>query len=480
MRRRPASHPRRLAPLALALALAGCATGPDYVRPALELPERFALTDPAARPIPSGQRWWALYADPVLDRLIDEALAHNTDAQVAAARVLEARALAGVADTDRYPVVGANLGGRRSQSSRETATAFPAGQPRVSNNFRATLDVSWELDFWGKYRRASEAARADLLAEEAARDGVRLAVTAELARQYFALLAADAQLATIDRVFASRDETLRLTRQRVDAGVSSDYDLRLAEAELASARSQRAGLQRDQETLESAIAILLGRSPRAALEGRIERTAQSGQSVETGLPPPVIPAGLPSELLSRRPDLREAEQRLVAANARIGAAKAEYFPAVTLTGFLGSESAELSNLFTGPAGIFQFALGLAQPIFNAGRLGFTTAAAEARRDQALAGYRRAVANAFGDVRNALAAQRAAHETREAESARARSLRQALGLAEQRYEAGIASRLEILDAERGYLAAELGRLDAERAGRAAVADLVRALGGGWEN
>lgn len=477
MRRRPSWPPRRLAPLALALALAGCATGPDYVRPGFELPERFAVTDAAARPIPSGQRWWALYADPVLDRLIDEALTHNADAQAAAARVLEARALAGVADTDRYPAVGANLGGSRSQISRETVTALPAGQPRLSNNFRATLDVSWDLDFWGKYRRASEAARADLLAEEAARDGVRLAVTAELARQYFALLAADAQLATIDRVFASRDETLRLTRQRVDAGVSSDYDLRLAEAELASARSQRAGLQRDRETLESAIAILLGRSPRAALEGRIERTAQSG---ETGLPPPVIPAGLPSELLSRRPDLREAEQRLVAANARIGAAKAEYFPAVTLTGFLGSESAELSNLFTGPAGIFQFALGLAQPIFNAGRLGFTTAAAEARRDQALAGYRRAVANAFGDVRNALAAQRAAHETREAESARARSLRQALGLAEQRYEAGVASRLEILDAERGYLAAELGRLDAERAGRAAVADLVRALGGGWEN
>jgi multidrug efflux system outer membrane protein len=477
-RRLARSVTRALAPLAAALALAGCATGPDYARPALDLPDAWAAAGgEAARPAPPTARWWTLYADPVLDRLVDEAFEHGADARIAAARVLEARARAGITDADRYPVVGANLGADRTRSSREATFPLPAGTPVVNNTYRATLDVAWEIDLWGKYRRASEAAAAEVFAAEAARDGVRLALAAEVAQQYFALLALDAQVATLDKVLAGRAETVSLMRQRLEAGIASELELRQAEAEVASARSQRAELQRAREAREAGLAVLLGRSPRAVMDGAVARAAP--RQVAATADAPMAPSGLPSDLLLRRPDLREAEQRLVAANARIGAARAEYFPAVSLTGFVGSESADFGKLFSGPAGVFQFALGLAQPIFNAGRLGYLTAASEAVRDQALAGYRRAVANAFADVRNALAAQRAAHETVAAESARAVAQRAALALADQRYQAGLAGRLETLDAERGYLAAELARLDAERAGRAALADLVKALGGGWD-
>jgi multidrug efflux system outer membrane protein len=337
--------------------------------------------------------------------------------------------------------------------------------------------VAWEIDLWGKYRRASEAARAEVFVAEAARDGVHLTLAAEVAQQYFALRALDAQATTVEQVLAGRSETVSLMHQRLDAGVASELELRQAEAEVASARSQLAELRRAREAREAGLAVLLGRSPRAVMDGAVARPApqQAAATDDT----PMVPPGLPSDLLLRRPDLREAEQRLVAANARIGAARAEYFPSVSLTGFVGSESSDFGKLFSGPAGLFQFALGLAQPIFNAGRLRYTTAASEAVRDQALTGYRRAVANAFADVRTALAAQRAARETVAAESERATALRQAFALADQRYQAGLASRLETLDAERGYLAAELARLDAERAGRAAVADLVKALGGGWD-
>ncbi len=467
---------RTLPALAAALILAGCATGPDYARPEFELPESWsAAAAPEARPARVPERWWTLYGDPALDRLVDEALAQGADTQIAAARVLEARARAGIADADRYPAAGLNVGANRTQSSRETAFT-PPGVPRVTNAHRATLDVAWELDLWGKYRRASEAAHAEAFAAEAAREAVRLALAAEVAQRYFALLALDAQVQTVRQVLATRAETVELMRQRLDAGIASELDLRQSEAEVASARSQLADLERAREAQEAALAVLLGRSPRAAMQGAVARTAPEATARIDDAP--MVPAGLPSDLLLRRPDLLEAEQRLVAANARIGAARAEYFPAVSLTGYVGSESEQLARLFTGPAGVFQFAMGLAQPIFNAGRLGYATAAAEAQRDQALAEYRRAVANAFADVRTALAAQRAARETALAESERAEALRAALRLAEQRYEAGLSGRLETLDAERGYLAAELARLDAVRAGRAAIADLVKALGGGW--
>ncbi|MBW7900775.1 MAG: efflux transporter outer membrane subunit [Rhodocyclaceae bacterium] len=467
----------RLAPLAAALLLAGCAVGPDYARPELDLPQTWPLRATAAPEAATsadraGERWWALYADPTLDRLIDEALAHNADARVAAARVLEARAQAGIADADLYPSISAGLSGSRSQSTLRGAMPAAAGQPRIQNSYRGTLDVAYEVDFWGKYRRASEAARADLLAAGSAREAVLLTLTAQVAQQYFALLAADAQEGVARRTLASREETRALFSRQVAAGIAAEYDLHQIDADAADARARLAELTEARDRHESALALLLGRAPRAVMLDSPERGAP------TALPAPAVPAGLPAALLLRRPDLQEAEQRLIAANARIGAARAQYFPSVGLTAYLGSESTAFSDLFSGPAGIFQFAAAITQPIWDAGRIGFGVDAAEARREQALAQYRQAVAAAFKDVRDALAAQRAAGERLTAETARAEALGKALTQARQRYDAGIAGRLDVLDVERNLLAVELARIDSERARRAALADLFKALGGGW--
>lgn len=468
-----------LTPLFTALLLAGCAVGPDYQRPDLELPRDWRPTHASGaeagavrRTDSAGERWWSLYADPVLDRLIDEALRYNADAAVAAARVLEARALAGLTDADLYPTISAGLSGDRTKNTLKGSFPRPADLPRTQNSYRATLDASYEVDLWGKYRRASEAARADLFAAESAREALHLSLTAQVAQQYFALLAADAQEAVAQRTLATRGETLDLFARRLEAGVLSEYDLHQAEAEQAATRSQLAALTQARERSESALALLLGRSPRAVMDGQIER----------GTPPPVsdlvVPSGLPSDLLLRRPDLKEAEQKLVAANARIGAARAQYFPSIGLTAYLGGESVAFGSLFSGPAGIFQFAAAITQPIWNAGRIGASVDVSQARRDQALAEYRKAVASAFKDVRDTLAAQNAARETLAAETARSAALEKALKQAQLRFAAGIAGRLDVLDVERNLLAAELARIDSERARKAALADIFKAVGGGW--
>lgn len=471
MNRKPPAR-RLLLSLPLALALAGCTVGPDYKQPEMELPTAWSAAPSGAQAADrAGERWWSLYRDPVLDKLMDEALAHNADLQVALARVQEARALAGIADAERYPSVTGNFTRGRTQVSEEVFP-LPPGFPRTLNDYRATLDVSWEIDLWGRYRRSNEAARADLLAAGWARRGVRLSLTSQVARQYFALIAADAQEATARRTLASRNETLALFRKRLEVGSISEYDLRQTEAEAASARSQLAALVQARDFDESALALLLGRSPRQVMAGNPERGTPAALTEIT------VPAGLPSDLLLRRPDLQEAEQRLVAANARIGVARAQYFPALRLTGYVGSESITLGDLFTGPTSIYRVAAGIAQPIWNAGEIGYSVEASEARRDQALAQYRQAIAAAFKDVRGALAAQAAAAETLAAESARAEALEKGLKQAQVRFDAGLSSRLDVLDVERNLLQAELSRIDAERARKAALADLFKALGGGW--
>lgn len=466
----------------LALILAGCAVGPDYRRPALELPQQWrgaeATSAASTRSADSaGDRWWSLYADPQLDRLVDEALAHNADAAVATARVLEVRAQATSIDADRYPAITAGLSGNRTKSST-LGTAPISGLPRTQSDYRATLDASYEVDLWGKYSRASESARADLFAAESARESVRLSLTAEVVRQYFALLAADAQVRVAQRTLESRDETLALFAQRVDAGTLAEFTLSQAQAEAAQTRSQLAALQQAQDRSESALALLLGRSPRAIIEQRVERGAPGTAEQIDASAELVIPAGLPSELLLRRPDLREAEARLISSNAQIGAARAQYFPSIGLTAYLGGESTAFSTLFSGPAGIFQFAAGITQPLWNAGRIGAGVDAAQARHEQTQAQYQKAVASAFKDLRDALAAQNAARQTLAAESTRAQALARSLKQARQRFDAGIASQLDVLDVERNLLAAELARIDAERARKAALADLFKALGGGW--
>ncbi len=445
---------------------------PDYKRPAVELPA--AWKESSQDTVKDGN-WWRVYADPVLEKLVEEALARNADLARAAARVDEARALVRQSESYYYPTVDATFGHSRTLSSAATGM-LPPGVERERNNSRAALNVSYEVDLWGRLRATTRAASAELLGSEAARETVRITLAADVAKTYFALRALDAEVAATRRTLGLREGGLGLQRKRFDGGVISEYDYRQLEAEVAAARAQLPPLERDREIQEAALSVLLGRSPKEILENSVPREMGDKSGDESRLLPAVVPAGLPSELLLRRPDLVEAEQRLIAANARVAVARSQMFPSIQLTGFLGSEAQALSALFSGPAGIWQLAALVAQPIFAAGRLESQIDTAKAREVQALAGYQGAIQNAFREVRAALAAQTRSRESFEAESTRFAALTSTLRLAKLRYDNGLASQLEIIDAERNLLAAEIARHEALRAQRAAVADLFKALGG----
>jgi len=450
------------------LLAAGCAAPVKYERPPVELPAQWK--DAAPRFAGDG-RWWRIYEDPSLDSLIAESMNTNSDLVIAAARVDEARALLGESRAGLYPSIDAQGSASRQRVSRETATSF-AGMPREFSNYRGTLNLSYELDLFGRLRSGVAAARAELEASEASREAVRLALAAQVAKSYFSLRSFEQQVDLTKQTLTLREESLALQRKRRDAGVISEFELRQLEAEAAAARAQLPPLEREREREEAALAVLLGRSPAQVFEGQI----RTGSKIQENLTPPVLPSGLPSELLLRRPDLVEAERALAAANARVAVARSEMFPSISLTAALGAESASLSDLFSGPAGLWSIAAAVTQPIFAGGRLEARSEAAQARERAALARYQQAIRAAFGEVRTALVAQTRARESHEAESARADALAETLRLARLRYQAGVASQLDVIDAERGLLAARVARIDALRAQRAAVADLFRALGG----
>lgn len=452
----------------LLLSLSGCAVQKAYEHPAVELPEAWKETAPR---FAADGKWWRIYGDPQLTSLIEEAHAQNADLVIAAARVDEARALIGEAESRFFPTVDARGGAARQQNSQRTAF-LPPGVPREYSAYRGTLNVSYELDLFGRLRAGADAARAALQASEAARDAVRLALAAQVAKSYFTLRALDEQVALTKATLALRENATALQKRRFDGGVISELDFRQLEAEAAAARAQLPPLERDREREAAALSVLLGRSPREIFNERIARQEEGPEILEA----PVVPSGMPSELLLRRPDLVEAERRLAAAHARIAAARAEMFPSIALTAALGSESAALSNLFSAGSGVWQVGLALAQPIFAGGRLEAQTDAARARERAALAQYRKTIQTAFSETRAALAAQSRSRESFEAESARAAALTQTLRLARLRYDNGIASQLEVIDAERGLLDARSARIDALRAYRSAIADLFRALGG----
>ena len=464
--------------LAVVMTLAGCVhLAPDYKRPAIELPAGWAgLAGRSAATL--GAPWWKFYGDVQLDRLVEEALAHNADLQLAVARVDEARALLGETRSGQFPTVDAGLDAQRTQSSLRAPMPLPPGVARETDDYRAAVNVSYEVDLWGRLRDATAAARAELLATDAARETVRIALAAGVVQGYFALRAFDEQLAATQRSLATRTESLALQKMRYENGLISEFEYHQLEAEVLAARAQLPVLERERAAQENALAVLLGRSPRAIYESSVVETA--AQTSATGGEPPVlvVPEGVPSELLLRRPDLIETEHRLIAANARIGVARAAYFPSITLTGFRGSESTELSDLFTGAARASSVAAAVAQPIWNAGRIASQVQAANARERQALAQYQKAIQNAFREVRDAIVAQAKTREQFDAENQRVAALRSTLRLARLRYANGVASQLDVLDAERNLLAAELNRSDALRAQRAAAADLFKALGGGW--
>lgn len=448
--------------------LGGCSTQPTYERPPVELPAAWKASAPR---FAEDGRWWRIYEDLSLEKMIEEAFEQNADLRIAAARVDEARALLGEARSDLFPQVDAQGSASRQRTSRATATSF-AGMPREFSSYRATLDVSYELDLFGRLRAGVAAARAELEASEASREAVRLALAAQVAKSYYALRSFEQQVLLTKETLQLREEALGLQRKRRDAGVISEFDLRQLEAEAAAARAQLPPLEREREREEAALIVLLGRAPAEVLEGNIK----TRESMQDPLAAAVLPSGVPSELLLRRPDLVEAERALAAANARVAVARSEMFPSIALTAALGAESASLSNLFTSSAGLWAVAAAISQPIFAGGRLEARSEAAQARERAALAQYQQAIRAAFGEVRTALVAQARARESYEAESARAAALAETLRLARLRYQSGVASQLDVIDAERGLLAARVARIDALRAQRAAVADLFRALGG----
>jgi multidrug efflux system outer membrane protein len=459
---------RRILPRISLVLLAGCAAGPvRYERPPVELPAQWKESAPR---FAEDGRWWRIYEDAALEQLVEEARKQNADLLIAAARVDEARALLGEAQSFFFPRVDAQGSAARNRISTRTATSFP-GIPREYSDYRATLNLSYDVDLFGRLRAGARAARAELEASEASREAVRLALAAQVAKSYFAMQSFEQQVRLTRETVKLREDALQLQRKRFDAGVISDFELRQLEAETAVVRAQLPPLARERAREEAALSVLLGRTPREVFEGELKIAVAQDK-----LAAAAVPAGLPSELLLRRPDLVEAERHLAAANARIAEARAEMFPSIALTAFLGKESAALSNLFTGPAGIWQLAAAVTQPIFAGGRLEARTEAARARERALVAQYQQAIRNAFGEVRTALAVQARSRESYEAETAREQALTQSLRLARLRYENGVASQLDVIDAERGLLAARIARIDALRAHRAAIADLFRALGG----
>jgi outer membrane protein, multidrug efflux system len=451
----------------LAAQLAGCASpGPaDPPFKADELPS--APTTQAVAPVPAD--WWKRFGDPQIDALVAEALANNRDLARALARIDESRAALRAANADRSPQVNAGLNASRARSSENGA--IPGGG--TGNLFNATVGVSYELDLWSKYSKASAAAREELLATEYARDTLRTALAAQVVQSYATLQSLDAQIGIYQQVLVGQRDSLRLNKLRLDVGEMAELDWRQLEAELLNSELQLPKLERARGEAERALALVLGRSPKALIEQGIQRTVAP-------LPPVAdLPDALPSDLLLRRPDVQAAEARLRAAGARVDVARAAYLPSVRLSAGIGRESTELSKLLDGPSLIWNVVASLTQPIWNGGRLDAQRDAAQARRLQAELDYRDAIATAFKETRDALAAHGEARQSLDTSFKRSDALQRAAQLTRLRFEGGQVSRLLVIEAERLALLARLQAQDERRALIGAQAGVYRVLGGGWQ-
>jgi multidrug efflux system outer membrane protein len=452
---------------AAAVLTSGCLVGPNYARPKLETPATFRGVTPSDTPAVESiadRRWSEIFQDDALNALIVRALAQGYDVQAAAARVLEAQARLGVTRADQYPSVSADAAVLGQRTAR--ALGFTS---RNVGAFALQGSAEWQLDFWGRYRRATEAARAQLLATEWGRRAVVTTVISEVAAGYFRLRMLDLSLDVSHRTLESREESLRLTQVREQGGVTSLVDVRQAEQLVFEARGEIATLEREIEQQENFLSVLAGDNP-----GGIAR----GRTLVEQPQPPSVPAGLPSALLERRPDILAAEQQLVAANAQIGVARSAYFPSIGLTGSGGFESTALTALFAGGNAIWSAAASLTQPIFTAGRTRSQVAVTEAQREQAVLEYQQTVRQAFRDVSDALVGYRKLREFREQQALLHASADDARRLADVRYRGGAASYLEVLDADTRRFNAELGLADAQFQELSGLVSIYRALGGGW--
>lgn len=450
---------------------AACTLGPNYKRPVVTLPETHrgaASATPEAESLADLQ-WFELFRDGQLTELVTTALKQNFELQIAAERILQARAIYGIQRSEQFPTVGASAGGTAVRSPEAGASAVPAGADTSRAYVDAGFSVGWELDVWGRLRRLSEAARAQYLATTEARHGVMTTLVADVTETYLALRALDYELEIARRTRDVANDSIRLTELRRTGGVASALDVRQAEQLLYTATRQIAALEREIAQAENALSLLLGQLP-----GDIPR----GEPLPAFNAPPRVPAGLPSALLERRPDIRQAEQELIAANAQIGAARAEYFPRISLTGFLGVQSRALSNLLSGPAVLATASAGAAAPIFNAGRTRNNVELAEAIQREAVLNYQRVIHAAFRDVADALAAYTKTSQERAEQERLVTALRAATDLSTERYQGGLESYLPVLDAQRNLFQGELALTELRQRELASVVQLYRALGGGW--
>jgi outer membrane protein, multidrug efflux system len=456
------------------LASAGCAVGPDYVRPTTDAPEEYKSGSwKEGRPLdhaPKGD-WWKIYGDGDLNRLQSRATRANQELKAAVARVEQSRAIARTARSEFLPTLNANPGHTRYRLSSEQA---PNSGGVTADNFRMPLDLSYEIDLWGRVRRGFESARADSQASVAAYHNVLLILHADVAQNHFALRALDAEISIVADAIGLRKERVQLVGDRFENGIGDQLDLARAKSELASAEAEAASLGKRRAELENALAILVGENP-----STFKVPAASGDRLARWNPtPPKIPAGLPADLLERRPDVSEAESQLAAANARIGVAKAAFFPALSLTGSSGYVSGELGDLFNWNNRAWSIGPSLSLPIFTGGRNKANLERSEFAYEEAVARYRQKILVAFGEVESSLSGIRFLAEQAAAQDRAVADARRAARIADERYRAGIVSHLEVLDADREALQAERAKAQLTGQRLIASAQLAKALGGGW--
>jgi multidrug efflux system outer membrane protein len=456
--------------------MTGCLVGPNYHRPTVQTPQTFRAPDP----LPAQQaesfadlKWWEVFKDPDLQPLIRTALQQNYDLRDAVARVAAARANLGIARSDQFPQVGASGALEITRLSRGGAFTLPASLvPSQNRNWgEASLNLlSFEIDLWGRLRRATEAARANLLSAEENRKAVVTTLVSDVATAYFTVRELDYELEISKRTLEARRTSLQLVQARQGGGVATLLDLRQTEQLVDTAAETIPRLQQQIEQTENQISLLLGENPREVM--------RQGPFNED-LFPPEVPTGLPSALLERRPDIRAAEQNLIAANAQIGVARAAYFPQLGLSGLLGGQSTQLSSLFSGPHSAWSFVPQVTQPIFTAGRLRSNVRLAEAQKESAVVQYQKTIQTAFTEVSNALIAHQRVRESRVQQQALVAALEDRKRLAYARYDGGVDTQLNALDADRDLLQAELDLRQIRLNELLSVVQLYKALGGGWQ-
>jgi multidrug efflux system outer membrane protein len=454
---------RRLACLWLCV-LAGCAVGPDYKRPAVDTPQTFRFQGNEAREL-ANTAWWGQFRDPVLDELITVALRENKDVQIAAARIELFLGQYASTRSLLLPQVGADLNGTHGRPPG-SVPGLPGGP--VQNQYEAALSLSWELDLFGRRRRETEAARAQLLASKEGRRATVLTLVSSVASSYITLRELERELQIARDTAASREGSFKLFKDRFEGGTVSELELSQSQSQYEASLVEIPRIEALIGQQENALSVLLGRNP-----GPI----QAGQPLPAFVLPPV-PAGLPSELLARRPDLRQAEQELIAANALIGAARAQYFPTISLTGLFGYISKDFANLFSGPAKVWSYGLAATAPIFTGGGIAGQVRQAEAQQQEALLRYRKAIQVAFQEVSDALLTHAKSRDQLGFQERELRTLRNYLELARLRYDEGYTSYIEVLDAERTLFEAEVAYTQTQSQVYVSLVNLYKAMGGGW--